>query len=126
MNSFGELLLNVFTTILISVFVLLTTIIGIIAGRIFLRKYFFKQKINKKEKKGIQSSTVLLVKIPPTNEQKEDAMEAFLHSVHRILSQGTHISFEMLSSNQFLSFYIVLPKELKKNVESQLYIQHPF
>ena len=43
MNSFGELLLNVFTTILISVFVLLTTIIGIIAGRIFLRKYFFKQ-----------------------------------------------------------------------------------
>lgn len=126
MNSLGELLISVFTAIIVIIFVVSTIIIGAIAGRIFLRKYFFKQKINKKEKKGIQSSTVLLVKIPPTNEQKEDAMEAFLHSVHRILSQGTHISFEMLSSNQFLSFYIVLPKELKKNVESQLYIQHPF
>lgn len=125
MNSLGELLLSAFITIIVSVFVLSTIIIGIIFGRIFVKKYFFKQKINKREKKNTQDSSVLLVKIPPTNEQKEDAMEAFLHSVHRILSQGTHISFEMLSSNQFLSFYIILPKELKNTVESQLYAQYP-
>ncbi len=65
MNSLGELLISVFTAIIVIIFVVSTIIIGAIAGRIFLRKYFFKQKINKKEKKGIQSSTVLLVKIPP-------------------------------------------------------------
>ncbi len=70
------------------------------------------------------NKVILLVKIPPSNARKEDAMEAFLHALHKILPNNTAISLEMVSSDQFLSFYIVVPFEYKGLIESQLYAQY--
>ncbi len=68
---------------------------------------------------------VLFVKIPPSNDRKEEAMENLLHSLHRLLPNQTPLSLELESSNQFLRFYIVTTAEYKNIVESQLYAQYP-
>lgn len=86
-------------------------------------KFFFKHKLNKAI---LQKERIfLLIKIPASNEQKEDAMENFFHSIQRVIPKNVYISFEMVSENQFLSFYITVPKGLKNLIESQLYAQYP-
>ena len=124
MQQITELFFNTLTFVSVGIFVLATVVVLLIVLRPLIRKSLFKNKIKKKEDRVSSDELVLLIKIPPSNEQKEDAMEAFLHSLHRILSEGTHISFEMVSANQFLSFYIVIPKDLKNIIESQLYAQY--
>lgn len=125
MEQIKELIINVFTYISIGLFLVTTLIIFMVVARPLIRKFLFKNKIKKRQESPTTDTLVLLIKIPSTNEQKEEAMEAFLQSIHRILSKGDHISFEMLSINQFLSFFIVLPKNLTSVIESQLYAQYP-
>jgi hypothetical protein len=120
MQQISDLLFNTLAFVSVTIFLFATVIVLLISLRPLIRKSLFKKKIKSKEDKTSPDEIVLLIKIPPTNEQKEEAMEAFLHSLHRILSEGTHISFEMVSANQFLSFYIVVPKNLKNIIESQL------
>lgn len=67
---------------------------------------------------------LLLIKISSRNEQKESAMEDFLKSVHRLLPNNTRISLEMASVDQFLRFYITIPKHFRSILESQLYAQY--
>ncbi len=87
-----------------------------------LSKYFFKKRL-KKHISGRNESVVLMVKNPSSTEQKEEAMERFLVSLHRVLPTGASISLEMVSSEQFLRFYLVIPKVHKQVIESQLYAQ---
>lgn len=124
MDSLISTSVEIVTTIAIFTFLLFSLVLIFISSRPLIKKALFKKKIQKHEESTVKNFEILQIKIPATNEQKEDAMEAFLHSVHRLLSQGAHISFEMVSSNQFLSFYIVLPKSIKNVVESQLYAQY--
>lgn len=87
----------------------------------FYKKILLRQKISSYiNNEGI---AYFHIKIPQTNEKKEDAIESFLNSLHRLLPQGTHLSLEMGSANQFLSFFIVIPSEYKQVLESQLYAQ---
>ena len=109
-------LLNLFLFVIGSVIV-------IILGSKIISKLFFKQKLIKAS--SSKDKIFLLIKIPPSNEQKEDAMENFLHSIQRVIPKNIYVSFEMVSENQFLSFYIVVPKGLKNLIESQLYAQYP-
>lgn len=71
------------------------------------------------------SASVFLIKILPSSKQKENTMEEFLRSIHRVLPNNTKLSLEMASSDQFLRFYVVLEKELKHLIESQLFAQYP-
>lgn len=114
-------MLTAFISVGVFIFSIATLIILGFALKPLFRKRQLKKEIERKEK---FKDVVLLVKIPPSNEQKEDAMEGFLRSIHRLLPQGSHISFEMVSINQFLSFYIVLPEVQKNAIESQLYAQY--
>jgi hypothetical protein len=52
-------------------------------------------------------------------------MAAFLQALHRILPNGTSLSLEIASTNQFIKFYVVIPKFQKNLFESQLYAQYP-
>lgn len=88
-----------------------------------LSKFLFARKVQSKARSDDKS--YLSIKIPPSNEQKENAMDDFLKSIHRILPTSAHISLEMVSTHQYLSFYIVLNKEYKNALESQLYAQFP-
>ncbi len=71
------------------------------------------------------TKAILFIKIPSTNTLKEEAMEKFLHALHRIMPSKSLLSLEMASSQQFLRFYIVTTFENKSNLESQLYAQYP-
>lgn len=68
---------------------------------------------------------VLFIKIPSTNVRKENAMEAFLHALHRVVPTNTVVSFEIASTDQFVRFYIVVEKDDQRLLESQLYAQYP-
>lgn len=123
LNSIGSF----FTAL---VMFLLWLVIGIIAlivlaviARIALSKLLYKRSIQKRLAKD--DLVYLLVKVPSSNEHKEDAMASFLKSLHRVIPNNTTISLEMVSSNQFLKFYIVAPKIQKNVIESQLYAQYP-
>lgn len=69
--------------------------------------------------------TILLIRMSPRSEQKEAAMAEFFQTLHRVLPNNTHISLEMVASDQFLRFYLVIPSGGKSIVESQLYAQFP-
>lgn len=71
-----------------------------------------------------QDLIVLLIKISSRNEQKESSMEDFLRSMHRLLPNNTKFSLEMASQEQFLRFYITIPKYYRNILESQLYAQY--
>ncbi len=111
------------TTLFITLLILLSVIAAIIMVFVVAGKFRFKKKLTTHQKNP--GKAFLFVKIPPSNEQKENAMDEFLHSLHRVMPTGTHISLEMVSTHQFLRFYIVVPKTYKNVIESQLYAQYP-
>lgn len=100
--------------------VVVVPITGLITWKL-ISKLLFKQELEKKLQQ--QDNVFLRIKISPSNGQKEEAIEAFLKSIHRLLPAGAYLSLEMVSSEQFMTFYIVLSKSYKKIVESQLYAQ---
>lgn len=68
---------------------------------------------------------ILFIKTPSSNQHTQQAMEAMLQSLHRLLPQNAELSLEFVSSNQFLRFYIVTLPIYKNIVQSQLYAQFP-
>lgn len=89
----------------------------------FLKRSSHEKQVKKVFEEG--QLTYLLIKIPSSNDKKQDTMVGFLHSLHRILPNNTHFSLEMVSSSQFLSFYIVTNRSQKNIFEAQLYAQFP-
>lgn len=88
-----------------------------------LSKLLFRRVISDSLEKG--GKIFFLVKVSRSSEQKEEAFDEFLRSIYRILPNSTTFSLEFASTNQFLSFYIVIPSHYKNVVESQLYAQYP-
>lgn len=108
------------------VFIIILTLVLLSLGIIILRKFYKKSNTRAKAHKRINSSdeiAYLHIKISPNNDQKAEAVDEFLSSLHRLLPQGTHLSLEMGSYNQFLNFFIVVDRQYKSLVESQLYAQ---
>ncbi|HSW47504.1 MAG TPA: DUF87 domain-containing protein [Candidatus Saccharimonadales bacterium] len=98
-------------------------IVFVIFLRLLILKLLFKKQLAKNLTR--KENTYLTIKIPPSNAQKEEAMESFLRSLHRVMPTGVYISLEMVSSDQFLKFYIVVSKIYRAALESQLYAQYP-
>lgn len=122
-----EVLTNFFLQLLNLFLILLlltagTVVLFIMAKKILSRLLFdqlLKDSLSKNDK------VFLSIKIPPSNEQKENAMEEFLRSLHRILPINTYLGLEMASIDQFLRFYIIVSRHQKSILESQLYAQYP-
>ncbi len=95
-------------------------IVVIIVILMFLKRMRFNKSIEEN-----QNMIFLHVRLPLTNQNKENAMEEFLKSIHHILPQSTTISLEMFSKDQFINFYIVIPQEFTNAIQSQLYSQFP-
>ena len=112
-----------FTSLLIFTVSLVVGLITVFVGYKIIGRIIFRNSLTSKLKR--RDKTFLLIKLSSNNEYKEQAMADFLMSLHRVLPNNTEISLEMVSSNQFLHFYIVVPKTLKGLVESQLYAQFP-
>lgn len=114
---------QVLSILFTGLFLFLVLIILAVIAKIALGKLFFHKAI--KNANAGANKAFLHVKIPSSNTQKEDAMEKLLLSLHRVFPNNTTFSLEMVSSDQFLRFYIVVSKHLKNVVESQLYAQYP-
>lgn len=118
-----SILVNILTFILAVCFIIATLVmLFFVIRKILIRKGYKKHLARRLEKKD---RDVLLIKIPPNNDRREDAMEFFLRSLHRLLPNGTSLSLEMISSDQFLHFYIVINKKFRSLLESQLYADYP-
>lgn len=79
--------------------------------------------------------TLLQIIVPKNNDKKELSAEQLFASLHGILrpkaeierggSLQEHVSFEIVSEQNIINFYVWVPKHLKDYVESQIYAQYP-
>ncbi|MFA5158392.1 MAG: type IV secretion system DNA-binding domain-containing protein [Patescibacteria group bacterium] len=85
-----------------------------------------KQKIQWSEK---QEYETLLIEVPKNNEKAPLAAEQMFASIHGIYSDSLptqpHLSFEIVSIDKFVQFYLHLPKQLADFIEGQVYAQYP-
>lgn len=115
---------GIFYFVLWSILAILFIIVTSLVLHISLTKYFYRKKL-KKRLSAYKEHTILFVKNPLGNEQKIEAMESFLNALHQVLPTGETVSLEMVSAGQFLRFYVVVPRNHKRVIESQLYAQFP-
>lgn len=100
--------------------------------------YIFKTILDTRKKQAwfdSLHSTVLLIEIPRTNDQKELSAEHMFASLHGILKSRRelkthqefqeHIGFEIVSIGNKIQFYIWTPTVLASFVEGQVYAQYP-
>lgn len=114
-----QLVAATFRGILWIVTIVIAFFIFLKIAKIFLYRAFVNSNLHKADRVYLQ------IKMPSESESQENAMEEFLKSLHRVLPNNTLLSLEMVSSNQFLRFYITIPKDKKNLLESQLYAQYP-
>ncbi len=97
--------------------------------------YLTWQNHRKTKTVGNDSSVLLLLEIPRTNDKKELAAVQMFASLHGILRSKKelrlegrlqeHISFEIAAIGKQLKFYVWVPKHLQNFVEGQIYAQYP-
>ncbi|MBI4096390.1 MAG: DUF87 domain-containing protein [Candidatus Levybacteria bacterium] len=118
-GQFFELVTTVVKELLRIIVIITAFFIALKIVKTFLYRAFVDQNLHKADRVYLQ------IKMPSESESKESSMEEFLRSIHRVLPNNTLFSLEMTSSNQFLKFYITIPKDQKNLLESQLYAQYP-
>jgi hypothetical protein len=123
MEAFVSSISNFFYALAIAIAYFISAVLALILITFVYKRLIFQRKVKTKKLKN--GDTVFQVKIPTTNEQKENTMDEFINSLHRVLPKNTYFSLEFASSNQFLSFYIVVNKKFKNIIESQLFAQFP-
>lgn len=123
MEAITSLLTAIFFAILLAIFILILLVVT----AFFLRRMFKLRRVEEHTRRNIDSKSLayLLVRFPSQNVHKEDVMSHFLNSIHRVLPSGTHLSLEITSIGKFLYFYIVIDKQHKDLIQSQLYAQYP-
>ncbi len=72
-----------------------------------------------------QEKVVLLVRIPQEIEKKIRTFEQFLVNINETLT-GVEVSFEIISYNQHIYFYVCVAPQYKSLLEGQIYAQYPF
>ncbi|MCX6808198.1 MAG: type IV secretion system DNA-binding domain-containing protein [Candidatus Berkelbacteria bacterium] len=87
------------------------------------------KKMKKIDWLASQEYTLLRVDVPRNNDKSPLAAEQMFAAIHGIFSESAqfqnHLSFEIVSRDKFVQFYIYLPIHLKDFVEGQIYAQYP-
>lgn len=131
-------------------FILLLILVILLIGVPIVMRYFLKQLRRKEAIKDSKSLVSMRVSIPrlmhkspleqnePMKDFKEmiSPMEQFFASmtvnIHQrsfldwLFSTPSHISFEIVSVGNAISFFVVFPKQLKSTIERQLHSFFPF
>src|SRR3990172_11432326 len=103
----------------------------LIAGPIFLIYLWWKISQNKNRQGWLsaQEYETLVIEVTKNNEKSPLAAEQMFASLHGIYSDVIphqyHLSFEIVSIDKFVQFYIHIPKHLVDFVEGQVYAQYP-
>jgi len=76
-----------------------------------------------------QEYETLLIEVPRNNEKAPLAAEQMFASLHGIYSEAVSyqpsLSFEIVSVDKFVQFYVYVPKQLVDFIEGQIYAQYP-
>jgi len=103
----------------------------LIIGPLYLLYLWWRIAENKKRMAwlGSQEYETLLIEVPRNNEKAPLAAEQMFASLHGIYDETSsyqcHLSFEIVSIDKFVQFYIFVPKRLVDFVEGQIYAQYP-
>lgn len=103
----------------------------LIVGPIYLIFLWFKIAENKRREEWLASLEyeTILIEVPRNNEKAPLAAEQMFASLHGIYNDSSqyqyHISFEIISIDKFVQFYVHVPKHLVDFVEGQIYAQYP-
>lgn len=132
--------MNAISSILSTIFSVLGTILfqfwgwTIIAAVLVYLIWKNNRKVSTTGNKSSEYSLIHIV-VPKDNDKKELSAEQMFASLHGILRPTgelqqesklqDHISFEIVSINQIIHFYVWIPTDLKDFVESQIYAQYP-
>ncbi|MEI7792575.1 MAG: DUF87 domain-containing protein [Candidatus Berkelbacteria bacterium] len=76
-----------------------------------------------------QEYTILRIDVPRNNDKSPMSAEQMFASIHGIFSETSdyqnHLSFEIVSKEKYIQFYVYLPVHLKDFIEGQIYAQYP-
>jgi hypothetical protein len=103
----------------------------LIVGPIYLVFLWFKIAENKRKEEWLSllEYETILIEVPRNNEKSPLAAEQMFASLHGIYNDSApyqyHISFEIISIDKFVQFYVHVPKHLVDFVEGQIYAQYP-
>jgi len=103
----------------------------LIIGPIYLLYLWWKIAENRKRLIWLSSQEyeTLVIEVPRNNEKAPLAAEQMFAALHGIYSDAVpyqhHLSFEIVSIDKFVQFYIHVPKHLVDFVEGQIYAQYP-
>lgn len=93
--------------------------------------YMYKARVKKEKILWYKSkkNVVLSILVPKENEKKPVAAEQLFASIHGIFRSENkfqdQVSFEIVSKDKYVQFYVYLPEYLKDFVEGQIYAQYP-
>ena len=103
----------------------------LIIGPIYLIWAIVKinSNLKKVEWSNAQEYTILRIDVPKNNDKSPLAAEQMFAAIHGIYAESArfqnHLSFEIVSKEKFIQFYVYLPVHLKDFVEGQIYAQYP-
>jgi len=127
--------MDIIVTIFSTLIQLVSTVLFKFWGWVFIAAWlFYLIKKNNQKVAYIERSehTMLQIIVPKDNDKKELSAEQLFASLHGILRPSSdaggiqeHISFEIVSHDHLIYFYVWCPKHLKDYVESQVYAQYP-
>ena len=127
--------MEILSTIFITIAQVVNTVLFEFWGWLLVAGWFaYKIWKNNQKVSYIERSEHVLLQIivPKDNEKKELSAEQLFASLHGILrpvgddgSIQEHISFEIVSHDHLIYFYVWCPKHLKDYIESQVYAQYP-
>jgi len=101
---------------------------GALLGIIYLLWLMFenRKRLTQLENKQF---TLLEILVPKNNERGPLAAENLFAALHGMLDISAkvqdRISFEIISKNQAIKFYVYVPSHLKDFIEGQIYAQYP-
>ncbi|MEI6169590.1 MAG: type IV secretion system DNA-binding domain-containing protein [Candidatus Saccharibacteria bacterium] len=126
-----DIIITIFSTLI----QIVSTVLFKFWGWVFIAGWlFYLIKKNNQKVSYIERSehTMLQIIVPKDNEKKELSAEQLFASLHGILQPASdnegiqeHISFEIVSHDHLIYFYVWCPRHLKDYVESQVYAQYP-
>ena len=103
----------------------------VLGGGFFVVSQYFKLWRNKRydEWLNAQKYTMIRIDVPRNNDKAPLAAEQMFASLHGIYSDSAiyqnHLSFEIVSRDKYIQFYVHMPVHLKDFVEGQIYAQYP-
>ncbi len=110
---------------------LIIIVLVVLGGGVFVISQYFKMWRNRRYDEWLssQKSTMIRIDVPRNNDKAPLAAEQMFASMHGIYSDSAmyqnHISFEIVSRDKYIQFYVHMPVHLRDFIEGQIYAQYP-